>query len=169
MNVGSHRKRAANEPVEALLGRDEQAPTTDSVRPLSITLGALFVLGRGVAGLVWIAAFLLTWPTIAAEDDVTADIRPLVFWLVLGVGVVAVLISFAFAWSIWRGSNLARVLMMCGVTISTITAATSYFANGEQITIKTTLLTVALDILVLLALSSRDARAWARVRRPKKA
>ena len=53
MNVGSHRKRAANEPVEVLLGRDEQAPAAGSVRPLSITLGALFVLGRGVAGLVW--------------------------------------------------------------------------------------------------------------------
>ena len=58
--------------------------------------------------------------------------------------------------------NLARVLVMCGVTLSTITAASSYFANGEQITIQTTLLTVSLDILVLLALSSRDARAWAR-------
>ena len=85
----------------------------------------------------------------------------------LSVGVIAALISLTFAWSIWRGSNLARVLMMCGVTISTISAATSYFVNGEQITIQTTLLTVALDILVLLALSSRDARVWARMPRKK--
>ena len=167
MSVGSHRKRAANEPIEVLVASDDrdQAPTMS--RPLSITLGALFVFGRGVAGLVWIGAFLLVWPTLAAEEGVTVDEQPIMFWIVLSVGVIAALISLTFAWSIWRGSNLARVLMMCGVTISTISTATSYFVNGEQITIQTTLLTVALDILVLLALSSRDARVWARMPRKK--
>lgn len=162
MSGDSQRKRAANEPVELLVTRDDESRSASSTRPLSITLGALFVFGRGIAGLVWIGAFLLAWPEIAAEAHVTADERPVVFWLVLGIGVLAALTSLVFAWSIWRGSNLARVLVMCGVTLSTITAASSYFANGEQITIQTTLLTVSLDILVLLALSSRDARAWAR-------
>ena len=52
--------------------------------------------------------------------------------------------------------------------VSVASAAIGYFANGEEITIRTTLLTLALDILVLLALSSRDARAWARRPRRRK-
>lgn len=162
MSAGSHRKRAANEPVEVLVARDAEFPAESRARPLSTTLGAFFVFGRGIAGLFWIGAFLLAWPALADEEHVAADERPFVFWLVLSIGVLAALTSLVFAWAIWRGSNLARVLVMCGVTLSTITAASSYFANGEQITIQTTLLTVSLDILVLLALSSRDARAWAR-------
>ena len=162
MSGDSRRKRAASEPVEVLVTRDDESRSASSPRPLSTTLGALFVFGRGISGLVWIGAFLLAWPEIAAEAHVTAEERPIVFWLVLSIGVLAALSSLVFAWSIWRGSNLARVLVMCGVTLSTITAASSYFANGEQITIQTTLLTVSFDILVLLALSSRDARAWAR-------
>lgn len=167
MSVGSRRKRAANEPVEVLVARDIESQPTTHARPHSITLGALFVFGRGIAGLFWIGAFLLAWPSIADEEKITADERPFVFWLVLIIGAIAALTSLVFAWSIWRGSNLARVIVMCGVTLSTITAATSYFANGEQITIQTTLLTVSLDILVLLALSSRDARSWARRPRTK--
>jgi hypothetical protein len=73
-----------------------------------------------------------------------------------------VLVLTLFAWLIWRGSNTARVITMSVLTISIATAAVSYFSLGEQITVQTTLLTVALDILVLLALSSREARAWAR-------
>ena len=38
--------------------------------------------------------------------------------------------------------------------------------KGEvEVTIRTTFVTVALDILILLALSSRNARAWARLPR----
>ncbi len=162
MSGDSRRKRAASEPVEVLVASDDETHALSSARPLATTLGSLFVFGRGIAGLFWIGAFLLAWPALADEEHVAADERPFVFWLVLSIGVLAALTSLVFAWSIWRGSNLARVLVMCGVTLSTITAASSYFANGEQITIQTTLLTVSLDILVLLALSSRDARAWAR-------
>ncbi len=55
---------------------------------------------------------------------------------------------------------------MLGLTVSIITAAVGYFANGEEITVRTTLVTLALDILVLLALSSRPSRAWSR--RPRR-
>ena len=161
MTGRADRKRPASEPVEALLSHAEGSPAP-LARPLSTTLGALFVFLRVIAGLLWMGAFMLIWPTLAAEENVPVEDRPLMFWLVLGVGVIASLISLLLAWSIWRGSNAARVLVMFGVTISTLTSAIGYFSNGEEITIHTTLLTVALDILVLLALSSRDARAWSR-------
>lgn len=162
MSPQESRKRPANEPVEVLVARDHPAQRTPTSRPLSTTLGSLFVFGRGLAGLAWLGVFALIWPEIAVEEHIALEDRPLMFWVVIIAGGTAALISLTLAWSIRRGSNLARVLVMCGVTISTLTAAISYFSNGEKITIDTTLLTVSLDILVLLALSSRDARQWAR-------
>lgn len=168
MSAHSDRKRRANEPVEVLLTQSEGAELRVPTRPVSTMLGALFVFGRGLAGLLWLGVFLLAWPELAVKADVEADIRTLVLWIFLSVGLLFSLTSLLIAWSIWRGSNLARVLVMVGVTISTIAAAVGYFVNGDTITIKTTLLTVSLDILVLLALSSHDARAWARKPRAKR-
>lgn len=162
MSARTDRKRPANEPVEVLLTSNEGAELRVPTRPPSITLGGLFVFGRGLAGLLWLGAFYLMWPEIAEQADVSADENTAVLWLILGAGGLASLVLLVIAWSIWRGSNLARVVVMFGVTISTTTAAVGYFVNGETITMQTTLLTVALDVLVLLALSSRDARAWAR-------
>ena len=52
-------------------------------------------------------------------------------------------------------------------TLSIVVSWLDYVA-GQEITIRTTLVTLALDILVLLALSSRAARAYAqRPRRPR--
>lgn len=157
-------KRPAMEPVAVLIER-EQPVDSVSKRPVSTTLGALFIFGRALAGALWFGAFLLLWNDIATDAKLTADERVLVFSLVLGVSGVGVLVLVLLAVAIWRGSTLARVLVMLGLTLSIATAAVEYFATGQQITIRTTLLTVALDILVLLALSSKDSRAWARRRR----
>ena len=96
------------------------------------------------------------------SEKIDAEAAPIAFWLIIGAVVIGVLALMLLAWAIWRGSNFARVLVMFSLTFSIITAAVEYFANGAEITIRTTLLTVSFDILVLLALSSNDARAWAR-------
>ena len=168
MSTQPDRKRPANEPVEVLLTHSEGSEVRVPTRPAAIALGALFVFGRGLAGLLLRGAFLLVWPELAEEAKLEEDIRLPVLLIILIVGTLVSSISLLIAWLIWRGNNVARVLVMFGVTISTITAAVGYFVNGDTITIRTTLLTVALDILVLLALSSRDARAWARRPRSKK-
>lgn len=168
MSGAMGKKRRANEPVETLLARDEEPQVATFTRPISTTLGALFVFGRGITGVFTLGALLLIWPQIAAEAGVAMSDRPIVLWIIICTVGIGILISFALAWLIWRGSNVARVIVMFGVTLSTIIAAVGYFANGETITLDTTLLSVAFDILVLLALSSRDARIWARSRHPKK-
>lgn len=155
------RKRSAIEPPEALLGR-ETAMRPDAKRPASIALGAALVLGRGIASVLWFAGFSLVWHGQAAEFGLDREEAAIVYWLVAIVNGGAVLILALFSWLIWRGSNTARVITMSVLTVSILTAAIGYFASGEEITVQTTLLTVALDILVLLALSSREARAWAR-------
>ena len=156
------RKRSASEPVDALLGHDEEAQPAALRRPTSLTLGAVFVFARALAGIMWIGGFALLWPEIRADVKVEADEESMVFWLIVGGAFVGVLVLVGLAVAMLRGSNVARVLVMVGLTFSTVTAAVGYFVGGEQITIRTTLLTVALDILVLLALSGRDVRAWSR-------
>lgn len=166
MSAQQERKRPANEPLEVLLSENDQAVVQVVSRPTSIVLGALFVFGRGLAGLFWLLVFYMAWPALAKEAEVSSEDQALVLGIILAIGGIAALVSLCFAWFIWRGSNFARLMVMFGVTISITTAATGYFLNGDTITIHTTLLTVAFDILVLLALSSRDARAW--VQRPRK-
>ncbi|MNW67945.1 hypothetical protein D3C74_466250 [compost metagenome] len=52
--------------------------------------------------------------------------------------------------------------------ISTTSSFVGWAVSGDQITLRTTLLTVALDILVLLTLSSRDAAAYTRDERTER-
>ncbi len=156
-----HLKRSAYEPPIALLGGDAQ-PAAPAKRPLSTTLGAVFIVLRALTGALWLAAFALLWGDLADAVDVPSDEAGVVLAVVLVVGGVFIIALLLLGWMIWRGSNFARVVVMLGLTLSTGTAAISYFANGEEINIQTTLLTVACDIIVLLALSSRDARAWSR-------
>lgn len=159
------RKRSSFEPAAALLGRD--APlATSAKRPLATTLGAVFVMGRALVGILWLVAFALIWGDVAAGAGLDSETTGILAACILGAGGFSVLLLVVLGGLIWRGSNTARVLVMLGLTMSITVAAIGYFAEGEEITIQTTLLTVALDILVLLALSSRDARAWAR--RPRR-
>ncbi|NLA65474.1 MAG: hypothetical protein GX862_06020 [Leucobacter sp.] len=161
MTTLHHRKRSAAEPVDTLLGH-EAAAAASAKRPAALTLGAAFVFARALAGLLWIASFSVLWPDLVRLADVETDEAALVYWLIVGVGALGVVALAVLGWAILRGSNFARVLVMFGLMLSTIAAAVGYFVNGEEITIRTTLLTLALDILVLLALSSRDARNWSR-------
>lgn len=165
MSTRHPRKRSAAESAEALLARD-QLSAAPAKRPLSTSLGALFVLFRALVGVLWVASFVLLWRDIADGAELDAESRPWVLWTFIGLGFVNVVLLLVLAWAIWRGSNFARILVMCWLSISIVLSAIEHFAGGEAITIQTTLLTVALDILVLLALSGRDARAWARRPRP---
>ena len=161
--VTESRKRPAIEPASALVERESTAEMP-ARRPVTTALGALFVFTRALAGLLWLGAFLLVWPEIVKEEGFDTAEAHFGGWLISGVSGVGVLALLLLSWLIWRGSNTARLLVMFGLTLSITTSAIGYFAMGEEITIRTTLMVLALDILVLLALSSRDSRAWARRR-----
>ena len=161
-----HRKRPAVEPAGALLGREtadgRDATGVGAKRPGSIALGSALVLGRALASALWLVGFSFVWPETARGLRLDSGDATIVFWFVAAINCAAVVVLALFAWLIWRGSNAVRVVTMCVLTISILGSAAGYFAAGEEITVQTTLLTVALDILILLALSSRDARVWAR-------
>lgn len=158
------RKRSSFEPAATLVGREQPVPAA-AKRPMATILGSVFILGRALVGVLWLLAFALMWGDLAAEEGLDGEVTAILTGWVLGLGGFGVLVLLLLGWLIWRGSNTARVLVMLGLTLSITVAAIGYFVEGEEITIQTTLLTVALDILVLLALSSREARAWARRQR----
>ncbi|MCX6502565.1 MAG: hypothetical protein NT132_09215 [Microbacterium sp.] len=162
-----HRKRPAFESPTRLA----QAPEADSAmkRPISTVAGAVLVLLRVAAGLLWMLALSVQWRSIAHDIDVQLDGVALsadevglglgVLWIVVGV-VMATEVVLAVL--ILLGRNGPRVIVMLFAVISTSTSFATWVASGQEIRIDTTLLTVALDILILLALSSRSAAAYAR-------
>lgn len=161
MHRDEPRKRSSVESPAPLLAH-ETAVSPQARRPGTTALGAGLTFARALVGAFWLGAYALVWREMGAEMDLDVDESRIALWLVLFFGGIGVLVLLVLAWMIWRGSNFARVVTMAGLTFSIITAAIGYFRAGQEITINTSLLTVALDILVLLALSSREARAWAR-------
>lgn len=143
-------------------------------RPVSTVAGSVLVLLRAVAGALWAVSVAFSLPPWLREiagaasgnanepvDLTVSDmgVGTTAFLVVLG-GVFVVQVVFGIL--ILFGRNLARVLVML-LSVASITASfVGWWAYGQQITVGTTLLTLSLDILVLLALSSRDAAAYAR-------
>ena len=81
---------------------------------------------------------------------------------ILVIRAIVLLVELALAVLVWFGSNWARIVVMLFATISITAFVDRMVTGGAEITLRTTLITLALDILVLLALSSRNARAYAR-------
>ena len=170
--VPEHRKRAAFESPAALAQRVESPLSMR--RPTATMLGSVLVVLRALAGVVWLVAQAVTWRDVLRDqvgfDPVpdSADDRGITALLVviLVIGGAGLLMVVLFGLAVYRGSNVARLLVMAFTTVSITTAAIDYFAGNDEITIRTTLLTLSLDILVMLALSSRAARAYARRPRP---
>lgn len=160
-------KRPAYEPAVKLLAPTRYDPGMK--RPLATTVGAALVLLRVSAGIVWLSSLALQWPEIIKEADVAIDgiaIDPttsgVTLALLLGGGALVLAVEALLAVLIFRGLNWPRVVVMLYAVVSISTAFVAWWVQGLDIEIQTTLLTLALDILVLLALSSRDASAYAR-------
>ncbi|MDQ2662223.1 MAG: hypothetical protein M3Y52_10170 [Actinomycetota bacterium] len=143
-------------------------------RPTATTFGALLVVLRVVAGIVWLIALALQWDDVLQEGEVALDLPPseaasvdALLLLIVIVGVIVLVIELGLAVAVYFGSNAARLTVMIFATLSITISAIDYFGEDAEITLRTTLVTLALDILVLLALSSRAARAYARRPRPR--
>lgn len=163
-------KRAAFESPGRLAEREPAQPRMR--RPLATAFGSVLVVLRVIAGVVWLIALAAEWDTLVehefdvrleAASDAAASDAALTLVLVIGGTVLA--IDLVFAVLIWFGSNWARITVMLFATINITIAAIDSFTGDVEVTIRTTLLTVALDILILLALSSRESRAFARTTR----
>ncbi len=161
-------KRAAFEPLAAPVAHDPAMR-----RPAATVAGGVLVLLRALAGIVWglaVAFDLPPWLQVVAGAADGSGAEPTLTLADVGVGAGVffgilggiALVQVVFGILLLRGSNLARVIVMLVSTVSIVTAFVGWWELGQEITVGTTLVTLSLDILVLLALSSRDAAAYAR-------
>lgn len=169
MIIRHPRKRAAFEPLAAPVPVDPAMR-----RPVATVAGAVLVLLRAVAGVLWGATVVFglpSWMRAVAgaangsaiePDTLTLSDLDVGFGLFAGVLATIFVVQVVFGILLLWGSNLARVAVMLISVVSISAAFTGWWQLGEEITVRTTLATLSLDVLVLLALSSRDAAAYAR-------
>jgi hypothetical protein len=140
--------------------------TTDSRdrRPAPTTIGAAFVFVRGLLAL-YLAVSLLTSPDAFASDLAVIPAgaeRSVAFWAVAGVLVLFGAAELGLAWAVLLGRNWARLAAMTLSTVAILAQAANVVQGGPGITLQTNLPGLAIDILLLLALSSERALVFAR-------
>lgn len=160
-------KRPAYEPPARLLRPTGYDP--DMKRPAAIYAGVSLVLLRVIAGLLTVVGIALGWHGVVVDleqsldgFDPDSDVGQLTRGIVVGAGGVFVLLDGLFALFVFRGSNVARVIVMIFAAASITTSFVAWWVQGQDITLRTTFVSLSLDILILLALSSRSAAAYAR-------
>lgn len=167
-------KRPAYEPAGRLLKPPRFDP--EMKRPISTVAGVLLILLRVIAGVVVLVGIATGWDAILSDPDSvlegfdpTPEGKQAALWLVIGTGATVLLIDLGLAFFVYRGVNWARVVVMLIAVLSISTSFTAWWAQGQEIEVKGTFLSLAIDILLLLALSSRSAAAYARrnERRPE--
>ncbi|ALV44643.1 hypothetical protein MB46_03030 [Arthrobacter alpinus] len=135
-------------------------------RPVSAALGVLLMVIRVLVGAVTVATLLgdraeilgVSAASVGADETAALDIFLIVVTSLAALGVALYLM---LAYLVFRGSNWARIAAMAysGLLIVVTAAA---LLGGESVTLSTNVFGLPLDILVLLALSARSSRVWAR-------
>jgi hypothetical protein len=160
-------KRPAFEPPATLIRPQPVPPTMH--RPAATLFGAVLVVSRVLAGVVWLISLAVSWRQLVADElDITIDsvsdeeASNIVLAVILIGGAIVLAVELVLGVFVYLGSNWARITVMVFATLSVSLAGIDYVTGETEISLRTTLFTLALDILVLLALSSRNARAYAR-------
>lgn len=139
-------------------------------RPAAIVVGALLMGSRVVAGLVAILVAVLNRSAFAEAlvierpAGTASPNADLVLGILLGLYGVILMLGLGLAIAVYSGRNWARITAMTVSTVSIVTGFADYAFNGAAITFRTSLFSLTLDILILLALSSTAARHFARGR-----
>jgi LssY-like putative type I secretion system component LssY len=153
------------------------APDKVVRRPAPTTFGGLVVLFRALLPLLTVTGAAAGWPRL---DDVVGVIEGthhvpsvagsvLQAWAVPFAAALYLLVEAALGLLVFFGSNLARILVMVSSTATILIAAVDHFLGGSAINLGTNLVSLALDILILTALSSTRADAYANRPRGRKA
>ncbi|PJJ65221.1 LssY-like putative type I secretion system component LssY [Compostimonas suwonensis] len=170
---------AGGAPVRVLaqetVARDILTPDARMKRPVQTTLGVVLMSLRVLYGVVTLALVFLNWDAHATSVLVDVDgqsigseptVANLVLWIVVAVFGLGVLLYAVLVFLVFLGQNWARIAAMVLSSIDIIVAWIDFADGGPQISLRTNLIGVALEILVVLALSSTMARRYARRTQP---
>ncbi|WP_106815244.1 hypothetical protein [Microbacterium timonense] len=160
-------KRPAFEPPSRLLRPTGYDP--HMARPATIWAGAALILLRVLAGVAVLGGIAAGWDDLLADPDSVLDgFDPTpegsraALSVVLATGGAVLAIDLLLAIFVLLGRNWARVIVMVIAVLSISTSFVTWWSQGQEITIEGTYVSLSLDILLLLALSSRSAAAYAR-------
>jgi LssY C-terminus len=128
-------------------------------RPAQISFGAAVAFFRGLIFLP-IALLLLLLPAQYVQMLNVEGGRPV---LIVAGSVAALigLVDIGLAVAVFVGRNWARIVLMLSCVLTTTLAFIGNANRSEAVTLATSLPTVGLSIMVLLALSSHRARDYA--------
>jgi len=144
-----------------------EAPARESRvrRPAPLIVGFVLLLARALTSILTIAAITLGWSSFRAEVDVSGVSPDEALWIVVTAYGLLAAGELLLAWLVFRGHNWARLLTMA-ISAVVLAGQAALWADGSvPITFRSNLLGVSLDILLILALSSERALAYARRRR----
>lgn len=141
-------------------------------RPLQTVVGAALVLVLLIFQAWDVLGMVLDWDVFRTEvTDLSSDIDSLsddaatgiaagtLIGISLLIGCLQVIASF----SVFRGSNRARLWILTLSTISVVVSMTNYFTgNRDLATNMYALMTIAMQVAVLLTLSSDSSRMFTR-------
>jgi cytochrome c oxidase subunit IV len=133
-------------------------------RPVQTVFGAGVAFARGLLFLPIALLFLLIPAQYVQNLDIEGGNieggRPA---LILAGSAIAIycLIEIGLAIAVFTGRNWARLVLMLACVVTTIIAFVGNANGSEAVTLATSLPTVGLSIMVLLALTSHRARAYA--------
>jgi len=127
-------------------------------RPGATIVGAGFVAARSLEAIAGAVVLFALAPGESGDERVLS--------LAVGAGTAVFFLAEALlAWRIFAGSNRARVLAMVLSTLAILAQAITIEAGGHRALAATDIPGVALDVLLVLALSSESALRYARRRR----
>ncbi len=160
-------KLPAFEASSTLLRRPDFNP--DMRRPAPTVAGSLLVLARAILSATVILGAATGWDGILSGVRLISSTLGLntLFSeasdsLILGAATTLLLADLVLAVLIFLGKNWARVLIMGFVTLDILVAFSAWLSSERMLASGLSFHVLALDILILLALSSRGAADYAR-------
>jgi LssY C-terminus len=133
-------------------------------RPAQIVFGAAVAFFRGLAFLPLALLFLLVPAQYAQSVNLeSVNIeggRPALILVGSAIAIYS-LVEIGLATAVFAGRNWARLVLMLACVMTTVAAFIGNANGSEVVTIATSLPTVGVSIMVLLALSSHRAREYA--------
>lgn len=134
-------------------------------RPAPLIVGFVLLLARALTSLLVVAAIAVGWSSFRSEIEVSGVSPDDALWLVVIAYSVLAVGELVLAWLVFSGHNWARLLTMA-ISAVVLAGQAALWADGSvPITFRSNLVGVSLDILLILALSSERALAYARRRR----
>jgi cytochrome c oxidase subunit IV len=133
-------------------------------RPVQTVFGAGVAFARGLLFLPIALLFLLIPAQYVQNLDIEGGNieggRPALILVGSAIAIYC-LIEIGLAIAVFTGRNWARLVLMLACVVTTIIAFVGNANGSEAVTLATSLPTVGLSIMVLLALSSHRAREYA--------